>query len=510
MCDTVDVFAGNYTIIDWELHELWLNGLSTNEAIAFLREGIVKDFGPNMISQDILASDVNDHYRLFDMLENVIITSNYYASPNETPFNFSAQFQFIDESTKERLIESYYDLDGLLCREIVGKKLSSRLRKDLDEICDKLASVDKSISCNGSVAGLRLKSARRQFDNVKRVFKTIEEMAGDYVTNIKNQFGLSQALAERYATLVFAASFRFEMSKRRLNYLNFDDVIVPISLVLIDNWMDCGPSLDTTITRANSSALIDVTDQEKLSEPPTLDKDFLTSLRDLKALQERDKEHRNVVCSRLQNFLPPHHTSTTNSNPLLNASGSGTFLEEGDDSSKSSKQSSRKSSSIIAPQTELFCDRILSYAIPRNHSGVSAGTHSQTSTVVTSTPSELGSQYLSSQKAYTEFEGNFKLITRGIVSLATGLSHNKEVKDFFVQLVEKVVEPLRSLKTTRNDVNVFLRQYTLAVTEAGLGSAVPEGDPKLFATLLMDNEVRLIFARFMNILIPAVMAAYPT
>ena len=72
------------------------------------------------------------------------------------------------------------------------------------------------------------------------------------------------------------------MSKRRLNYLNFDDVIVPISLVLIDNWMDCGPSLDTTITRANSSALIDVTDQEKLSEPPTLDKDFLTSLRDLK------------------------------------------------------------------------------------------------------------------------------------------------------------------------------------------------------------------------------------
>ena len=63
MCDTVDVFAGNYTIIDWEIHELWLNGLSTGEAIAFLREGVVKDFGPNMIGQDLLASDVNDHYR---------------------------------------------------------------------------------------------------------------------------------------------------------------------------------------------------------------------------------------------------------------------------------------------------------------------------------------------------------------------------------------------------------------------------------------------------------------
>ena len=87
---------------------------------------------------------------------------------------------------------------------------------------------------------------------------------------------------------------------------------------------------------------------------------------------------------------------------------------------------------------ELFCDRILSYAIPRNQSGVSTGSQSQSSTVVTSTASEFGSQVLSSQKAYTEFEGNFKLITRGIVSLAVGLSHNKEVKDFFVHLVEKV------------------------------------------------------------------------
>ena len=127
-------------------------------------------------------------YRLFDMLESAIIQLNYSAASNETPFNFSAQFQFIDDSTKQRLIESYYDLDGMLCREIVGKKLSSRLRKDLDEICEKITSIDKSVSCSGGImTGLRLKSARRQFDNVKRVFKTIEEMAGDYVTNIKNQ-----------------------------------------------------------------------------------------------------------------------------------------------------------------------------------------------------------------------------------------------------------------------------------------------------------------------------------
>lgn len=509
MCDTVDVFAGNYTIIDWEIHELWLHGLSTSEAIAFLREGVVKDFGPNIISQEILSSDVNDHYRLFEMLESSIVAFNYSTSSNETPFNFSAQFQFIDESTKQRLIESYYSLDGVLCREIVGKKLSSRLRKDLDEICEKLISVDKTLAGCVNVTGLRLKSARRQFDNVKRVFKAIEEMGGDYVTNIKNQFGLSQALAERYATLVFAASFRFEMSKRRLNYLNFDNAIVPISLVLIENWIDCGPSSDTNSNFANSTGGVDGTDQDKLNEPPTLDKDFLTSLRDLKVLQERDKEHRNVVCSRMQNFLPSHNVSNASSTQLASAAGSGSGHEEGDESAKSSKQSSRKSSSVIPPQNELFCDKIMSYSIPRNSSAVSAGSQSQASTAITSTKSELESQYLSSQKAYTEFEGNFKLISRGIVSLAVGLSHNKEVKDFFVHLVEKVVEPFRSLKVTKSDVYIFLRQYSLAITEADLGCTA-DGSPRQLPTLLIDNEVRLIFTRFMNSLIPAVMAAHPT
>ena len=79
---------------------------------------------------------------------------------------------------------------------------------------------------------------------------------------------------------------------------------------------------------------------------------------------------------------------------------------------------------------------------------------------MTSTASEFGSQFLSSQKAYTEFEGNFKLITRGIVSLAVGLSHNKEVKDFFVHLVEKV----RLL---------ILRGTNINKTETGLGRLIP-------------------------------------
>ena len=53
---------------------------------------------------------------------------------------------------------------------------------------------------------------------------------------------------------------------------------------------------------------------------------------------------------------------------------------------------------------------------------------------------------------------------------------------------------------TKNDVDIFLRQYTLAITEAGLGSAA-DGSPRQLATLLMDNEVwnvryQLVFPLF--------------
>ena len=167
----------------------------------------------------IFSAIISFNYRLFAMLESTILTTfNYLASTSyESPFNFSAQFQFIDDSTKQRLVESYYSLDSLLCREIVGKKLSSRLRKDLDEICETLAGqqqqsttasrqfLDSDRNVVGS-RGIRLKSARRQFDNVKRVFKMIEEMAGDYVTNIKNQVWY---ITQKYCNISFCCICSF-------------------------------------------------------------------------------------------------------------------------------------------------------------------------------------------------------------------------------------------------------------------------------------------------------------
>lgn len=75
----------------------------------------------------------------------------------------------------------YYNLDDTVAREVLGKKLSSRHRKDLDEVADR--------------TGIRLKSCRRQFDNIKRIFKMVEEMPGNVTNNIRQHFLLPEELA---------------------------------------------------------------------------------------------------------------------------------------------------------------------------------------------------------------------------------------------------------------------------------------------------------------------------
>ena len=73
------------------------------------------------------------------------------------------------------------------------------------------------------------------------------------------------------------------------------------------------------------------------------------------------------------------------------------------------------------------------------------------STAIVSQSQTQQQQHLSNQKAYAEFEGNFKILTRGVVAVAVGLSHNKEVKDFFVHLVEKV-----GIATQENSLKINL------------------------------------------------------
>ena len=186
--EMMDVFVGNYAMIDFELFSLWLSGLSVAEAVpVFLRDNrsTISDYH---VSQDIIVSDIENNWRLFAMLESSTFTTVSYE--NQTvPLQLSL-------NDKKRVIESYHSLDSAFCREIFGRKLNSKLRKDLDEVSDK--------------TGVLVRSCRRQFDNIKKICKAVEDVSPkNYVATISRDFCLSKSLSGKHKGTIF-----FQKTKR--------------------------------------------------------------------------------------------------------------------------------------------------------------------------------------------------------------------------------------------------------------------------------------------------------
>lgn len=224
-----------------------MNEFLATEAVQYLNmKGVAEKMN---VSLDIIRSDINDHYRTYVLLEKLLHT---------TPSKLSEQPVFqLDSVTRSVLIEKYYSLDDDVAREILGKKLSSRYRKDMDEIAEK--------TC------VKLKSCRRQFDNIKRIFKSVEDIPGNLTNNIKQQFLLPDELARKYAAVVFMACLRFETTKKKLLYLDFTD-FYECSQAIMAFW---------TYTYQHSSG--EYYDTE-------MDKEFLLDLRELRGLLDKEKE----------------------------------------------------------------------------------------------------------------------------------------------------------------------------------------------------------------------------
>ena len=51
------------------------------------------------------------------------------------------------------------------------------------------------------------------------------------------------------------------------------------------------------------------------------------------------------------------------------------------------------------------------------------------------------------------FEGHFKALSRSIVSHGSSLLHSKDLKDFFVDILENIVLPLQDLGLSYSDVS---------------------------------------------------------
>lgn len=67
----VDVFISNYTLVDPELYQLWIEGYSSTEAVTLLKQKGNMMVG---IPLDLITSDVLDHYRTYSLLERILHT----------------------------------------------------------------------------------------------------------------------------------------------------------------------------------------------------------------------------------------------------------------------------------------------------------------------------------------------------------------------------------------------------------------------------------------------------
>eukprot|EP00961_Rhodomonas_salina_P133108 1791034-Rhodomonas_salina.1 len=79
------------------------------------------------------------------------------------PKSFEKQMTFVlDEKVLEGMIERFYSFDEIVMRELLGKVTSKAVRRDLEDMTE-----------GSSVA---VKSARRQFDNMKRVMTHVQQV----------------------------------------------------------------------------------------------------------------------------------------------------------------------------------------------------------------------------------------------------------------------------------------------------------------------------------------------
>jgi Acidic fibroblast growth factor binding (FIBP) len=124
-------------------------------------------------------------YRQFEMIEEYL----------ENPRVLQTQFLFpLSEELSQSLINSYYGYDEKVIRELLGKKLTQRIRKELDDVSQKTR-----VPING---------CRRMFDNLKRIQKRVEDIEGPTSDIIIQYFLIPRELAARYANIVYNVLYR--------------------------------------------------------------------------------------------------------------------------------------------------------------------------------------------------------------------------------------------------------------------------------------------------------------
>ncbi|KAK2950977.1 putative Acidic fibroblast growth factor binding (FIBP) [Blattamonas nauphoetae] len=103
------------------------------------------------------------------------------------------------KTTWEHLTNSYYHLEPVMARLLVGKKLTQKKRKKMDNIAEQ--------------NGITERCALRQFDNMTRVFEYAQSSNHVFDATFDELFDFSTSLKEEYMALYFAQFHQLELRK---------------------------------------------------------------------------------------------------------------------------------------------------------------------------------------------------------------------------------------------------------------------------------------------------------
>jgi hypothetical protein len=64
------------------------------------------------------------------------------------------------------------------------------------------------------------------------------------------------------------------------------------------------------------------------------------------------------------------------------------------------------------------------------------------------------------EKVYQELDLNFRTYSRAIIGIACNLHRTRELRFFFLELVERCIEPWRQVNWSHTDLRHFLATFT--------------------------------------------------
>uniref|UniRef100_A0A7S4FAM3 Acidic fibroblast growth factor intracellular-binding protein n=1 Tax=Chrysotila carterae TaxID=13221 RepID=A0A7S4FAM3_CHRCT len=233
--------------LDAAAFSLWLEGASiTDAAREMLLPGAEMTPAAKAMQLPVASeqehalaeAEAHEQWRLFAMLRPFL----------DDPSTLITQRRLrIPLGVRQLLVDTYYSFEDRVMRELLGKKPTSKVKRQLESHCERL--------------NVSSQSCRRQFDNLQRIFTWTDEHDGTGGAGVSNEraiddsdgigggstsllaehlcvaFLLSKPLAIRHVHVIFLCVHQFECSKRRLMFLSYADWEMCASL-LLRHWTD--------------------------------------------------------------------------------------------------------------------------------------------------------------------------------------------------------------------------------------------------------------------------------